>query len=74
MARWARDDGRVVVTENVVDLVPLDADAHAGLLLVNGRRQPCTPSGLPRLLTALRAWLDARTGDDAARRGVVLVE
>jgi hypothetical protein len=54
--------------------VPLDADAHAGLLLVDGRRQPRTPSGLPRLLTDLRAWLDARTDDDAARRGVVLVE
>ena len=74
VARWARDEGRVVVTENVVDFAPLDLDSHAGLLLVNGRRWPRTPSGLPRLVTALRAWLDARTGDDGSRRGVVLVE
>jgi hypothetical protein len=71
VARWARETGRVVVTENVIDYAPLDLDAHAGLLLVNGRRWPRTPSGLPRLLVALRSWLDARTGDDEARRGVV---
>jgi hypothetical protein len=74
VARWALDAGRVVVTENVIDFAPLDLDAHAGLLLVNGRRWPRTPSGLPRLLSALRARLDARGGDDEARRGVVLVE
>ncbi|MGR7026375.1 DUF5615 family PIN-like protein [Geodermatophilus sp. URMC 62] len=74
VARWARDDGRVVVTENVVDFAPLDVDAHAGLLLVNGRHWPRTPSGLPRLLPALRAWLDARTAEEEVRRGVVLVE
>ncbi len=65
----------MVAVVELSDLLGLeDADAHAGLLLVNGRRRPRIPSSIPRLLTALRAWLDARTGDGAARRGVVLVE
>ena len=75
VARWAREHGRVVVTENVVDYAPLDVDEHAGLLLVNARRWPRTPSGLPRLLTALRSWLDTRTGGGASsERGSGLVQ
>ena len=74
VARWAREHGCVVVTENVVDYAPMDVDEHAGLLLVNARRWPRTPSGLPRLLPALRSWLDARTGgDDSSERGTGLV-
>ncbi len=57
---WAREDGRVVVTENVVDYAPLASDEHVGLLLVNAHRWPRTPSGLPGLSAALRAWLEAR--------------
>ncbi len=60
VVRYAREHRRVVVTENIVDYAPLDAGGHAGLLLVNARRWPRTPSGLPRLSQALRAWLDAR--------------
>ncbi|SFP89163.1 Mut7-C RNAse domain-containing protein [Geodermatophilus dictyosporus] len=71
VARSAQETGRIVVTENVRDYAPLDLDAHAGLLLVNGRRWSRAPSGLPRLLAALQAWLDARAGGDEARRGVV---
>jgi hypothetical protein len=75
VVRWARQHGRVVVTENVVDYAPLDVDEHAGLLLVNARRWPRTPSGLPRLLAALRSWLDTRTGeDDSSERGTGLVQ
>jgi hypothetical protein len=75
VARWAREHGRVVVTENVVDYAPLDVDEHAGLLLVNARRWPRTPSGLPRLLAALHSWLEARTdGDDSSERGTGLVQ
>ena len=75
VARWAREHGRVVVTENVVDYAPLDVDEHAGLLLVNARRWRRTPSGLPRLLTALRSWLDAQPGgDDSSERGTGLVQ
>src|SRR4051812_46706106 len=60
----ARADDRVVVTENVVDDAAVDAGEHAGLLLVNARRWPRTPSGLPRLAQALHAHLDA-AGPDA---------
>ncbi len=75
VARWAREHGRVVVTENVADYAPLDVDEHAGLLLVNARRWPRIPSGLPRLLTALRSWLDVRTGgDERTQRSAGLVE
>jgi hypothetical protein len=75
VACWAREHGRVVVTENVVDYALMDVDEHAGLLLVNARRWPRTPSGLPRLLTALRSWLDARTGGgDSTERSAHLVE
>ena len=75
VARWAREHGRVVVTENVVDYAPMDVDEHAGLLLVYACRWPRTPTGLPRLLTALRSWLDARTGgDDSSERGTGLVQ
>lgn len=75
VARWARDDGRVVVTENVVDYAPLDVERHAGLLLVNARRWPRTPSGLPRLLAALRSRLESGSGgDESTGRGVGLVE
>jgi hypothetical protein len=75
VTRWAREHGRVVVTENVVDYAPLDAEAHAGLLLVNARRWPRTPNGQPRLLTALRTWLRAHAGPGyAADSGAGLVE
>ena len=75
VARWAREHGRVVVTENVVDYASMGVDEHAGLLLVDARRWPRIPSGLPRLLTALRSWLDARTGgSESCERGTGLVQ
>jgi hypothetical protein len=58
IVRWALDDRRVVVTENVVDFAVLDAADHAGLLLVNARRWPRTAAGRGRLRDALAAWLD----------------
>ena len=67
MARWAREHGRVVVTENVVDHAPPDVEAHAGLLFVNVRRWSWTPNGQPRSLTALRDWLEA-PGSTGTRR------
>ena len=75
IVRWALQNGRVVVTENIVDYAPLNSEDHAGLLLVNARRWPRTPNGLPRLLAALRSWLDARVGgEDQSQRGAGLVE
>jgi hypothetical protein len=69
VAHFAREQGRVLVTENVVDSAPLDAGQHAGLILVNGARWPRTPKGVPRLRRALRARLG-----DSARPEVALVE
>jgi Domain of unknown function (DUF5615) len=69
VAHFALGQGRVVVTENVVDYAPLDAAEHAGLILVNGARWPRTPKGVPRLRRALRARLG-----DHARSEVALVE
>ncbi len=75
VARWARESDRVLVIENVVDHAPSDVEAHAGLLLLDARRWPRTPSGLPRLLTALRSWLDAQPGgDEGSERGSGLVQ
>lgn len=66
VARRARAEGRVVVTENVVDYATPDPAAHAGLLLVNARRWPRTRAGLPRLRAALAAWLEAPVAGEQA--------
>ena len=60
VAHVARDQGRALVTENVVDYAPLDLSEHAGLILVNASRWPRTPKGVPRLRQALRARLEDR--------------
>ena len=52
----------------------MDIAEHAGLLLVPARRWPRTSSGQPRLLTALRAWLQARVDredSDPGPEGIV---
>jgi hypothetical protein len=64
VAHWARDEGRVVVTENVADFASLDVTDHGGLLFVNARRWRRTRSALPRLTQALDTWL-GRRGDAA---------
>ncbi|MGY1592287.1 DUF5615 family PIN-like protein [Geodermatophilus sp. SYSU D00708] len=74
VVRWAREDGRAVVTENIVDYAHLAPGDHAGLLLVNARRWPRSPSGLPRLGAALHAWLVAHADEDAQRDETGLVE
>ena len=61
VTRFARESGRVVVTENVIDYARLDVGEHAGLLLVTARRWPRTPKSLPRLRKALRTRLEDRT-------------
>jgi Domain of unknown function (DUF5615) len=70
VVRYARERQRVVVTENIVDYAPLDAGDHAGLLLVNARRWPRTPSGLPRLSQALRAWLHDRAAPEGPTQDI----
>ena len=74
VARWARENDRVLVTENVADFASMDIAEHAGLLLVPARRWPRTSSGQPRLLTAMRAWLQARVdreNPDPGPEGIV---
>ena len=57
IAHWAREQDRVVVTENVVDFVSLDASDRGGLLLLNARRWPRTAGGLGRIGAALQDWI-----------------
>jgi hypothetical protein len=66
IARWARGQGRVVVTENVIDFASLDAAEHGGVLLLNARRWPRTPRGLARIRAAIDAWLRGRREGDSA--------
>lgn len=61
---WARDDGRVLVTENVRDFMPLHqtflarGDVHAGILFTSPRKFPRRTAALGSLITALAAFLD----------------
>lgn len=66
IARSARDDDRVVVTENVADFLSLGADDRGGLLLLNARRWPRTPRGIVRIGDALEAWLDETRDEQTA--------
>jgi hypothetical protein len=65
IAGWARDHQRVVVTENVADFLGLEAQGHAGLLLLNARRWPRTPSGLGRICSSLDSWLKSAGNRDS---------
>jgi hypothetical protein len=60
----AQDEGRAVVTENIHDLMDLDAEyrrdgrAHFGLILTTNSGFPRhDASGIGRLVLALDAWL-----------------
>lgn len=64
VARWARDHGHVVVTENVADFTALARDEPVGLLFVNGRRWPRSPGGLARLEVALDQRLRGRSAGE----------
>jgi len=62
----AQAEGRAVVTENVVDYLPLAAerltrgDVHAGVILTSHRRYPrSNPRTIGRLVSALDALLSA---------------
>ncbi|HET9016643.1 MAG TPA: DUF5615 family PIN-like protein, partial [Thermomicrobiaceae bacterium] len=63
----AQAEGRAVLTESVIDFLPLAAerlargDAHAGLVLTSRRRFPRSdPRTLGRLVNALDALLSSR--------------
>jgi len=66
---WARDEGRVLVTENVRDFMPLHQDflarrdVHAGILFTSPRTFPRRTDAMDSLITALRAFLDSHVTD-----------
>ena len=61
----------IVVTENVVDFVALDAADRGGPLLLDARRRPRTAGGLGRIGAALEDWLlDRVTRQRSASTGV----
>ncbi len=69
LLRWARDEGRVLVTENVRDFMPLHqafltrGDVHAGILFTSPRTFPRRTDAMGSLITALGAFLDSHLTD-----------
>ncbi len=72
LLRWARDEGRVLVTENGRDFMPLrqaclaEGDVHAGILFTSPRTFPRRTNAMGSLITALRAFLDSHLTDTIA--------
>jgi hypothetical protein len=70
LASVARDDGRVLVTENVGDFQAIAGELahvgahHVGLIFTNPRRFPRSRSGIGRLVDALDVLLVAHPEDD----------
>ena len=66
-------ENRAIVTNNVVDFVPLLQRAvsagidHAGLLFTDDRSMPRTRSAIGRYVTVLDALLKEHSGDEALR-------
>ena len=65
IAGFLREEGRVLVTQNVADWLPL-ADGVPGLILVDRQRYPRTPLAVDRLLLSLDATIGALAGAGAA--------
>jgi predicted nuclease of predicted toxin-antitoxin system len=67
----ATQAGRAVVTADVVDFIELhraavtSGRAHAGILLISGRRYPSSRTGIGRLESALEAFLLAHPAPNA---------
>ena len=74
--RWAANEGRAVVTENVGDFLRLHADyltrgrSHWGLILTTRRSFPRNAASLGRLILALDALLRTLESADALRSGL----
>jgi len=72
LLRLARDEGRVLVTENVRDFMLLhqawraQGDVHAGILFTSPRTFPRRTDAMDSLITALRAFLDSHVTDTIA--------
>ncbi|MES2209292.1 MAG: DUF5615 family PIN-like protein [Chloroflexota bacterium] len=73
----ARRDGRALLTENIVDFVPIATEfartgtPHAGIILANPHRFPRSRDGMGRLVEALHELLVAHRGDDALADRIV---
>jgi hypothetical protein len=69
----ATDEGRVLVTENVIDFVELHRQSvltgvsHAGLVFTSPRQFPRTRRAIGKLVRALDAWLTEEAGDRAGQ-------
>jgi hypothetical protein len=63
---WAREERRVLVTENVGDFMPLHhaslsrGEVHAGMLFTSPRRFPRRMAAVGLLITALAGFIDER--------------
>jgi predicted nuclease of predicted toxin-antitoxin system len=64
LLRWARSEGRVLVTENIRDFMPIHqaflacGDHHAGILFTSPRKFPRRTGTIGTLITALALFLD----------------
>ncbi len=63
LLRWAGDEGRVLVTENVRDFMPIHhaflarGELHAGILFTSPRRFPRRAGAVGALVSALAAFM-----------------
>ena len=77
LLRCAHANGRVLVTENVRDFLPIHArflnhgELHSGLVLTSVRKFPRTAAGFGLLIGALAALLERRPGDGSLRSDVL---
>jgi predicted nuclease of predicted toxin-antitoxin system len=73
LLRIATDEGRVLVTENVVDFVELHRQSvltgvpHPGVVFTSARRFPRTRRAIGKLVRALDAWLNDEARDRAGQ-------
>lgn len=71
LLRWAQRECRVVLTENVVDFMPLHhafllrGERHAGMVFTSPRTFPRRMAAVGKLIAALEAFLASRADDDA---------
>lgn len=76
LLRWASQDERALVTENVQDFLPIHAEflnhgeQHGGLVLTSARKFPRSNAGFGALVTALAQVLSRHPGSSWLRSDV----
>jgi predicted nuclease of predicted toxin-antitoxin system len=64
LLRWAHSEGRVLVTENVRDFMPLHHsflsrwEPHSGIIFTSPRRFPCRTHSIGLLVDALARFME----------------